>query len=330
MRRSTVITLGASAAFGVLAIVVARGFIDTAVSTQYEQAQNMRSRAELTIAAKPAPKLETVSVMVADMRLMPGDKLTEQTVNLVEYPAKSVPEGSYTSYEDLFLDPANPVVVLNQMAQGEPILAFKLSAPGGRASLSANLGINMRAVSIRVNDVTGVAGFVRPEDHVDVILTREITPIKISRYGAKKPEGTGSKPVFTTEILLQNIKVLAADQTVGMTSDGPKVAKTITLEVSALQAQKLDLAKSVGTMTLALRAAGTSETVNARALMVKDFSGQKQKPRRSARSKRKAPISQTAQVVVVRDGQPQLVKVYREQAKTLSTAELPMLAGEAQ
>jgi len=185
-------------------------------------------------------------------------------------------------------------------------------------------------VSIRVNDVTGVAGFVRPEDHVDVILTREITPIKISRYGAKKPEGTGSKPVFTTEILLQNIKVLAADQTVGMTSDGPKVAKTITLEVSALQAQKLDLAKSVGTMTLALRAAGTSETVNARALMVKDFSGQKQKPRRSARSKRKAPISQTAQVVVVRDGQPQLVKVYREQAKTLSTAELPMLAGEAQ
>ncbi len=321
VRRGTIITLGASAAFGVLAIVLARGFINTAVNTQYEQA-----RGQATVVQIATPKIKTVPVMVADMRLMPGDPLSEQSVILVEYPEKSVPEGSYSSYETLFLYPNKPSVVLTQIVQGEPILAFKLSAPGGRASLSASLGENMRAVSIRVNDVTGVAGFVRPEDRVDVLLTREIETAKINRYG-KSAKGGDRKTSFTAEILLQDIKVLGTDQTTNMGNDNPKLAKTITLEVSALQAQKLALAKTVGTMTLALRAAGTNEILAARALRVGDLAGQKPKPRRAAKAR---PVNQTAQVVVVRNGQPLLVKVYRDETKKQNMAAIASLAGGTQ
>ena len=320
--------MGASAAFGVLAIVLARGFINTAVNTQYDQARNV-----IAVAPTTTLKIKMVPVMVANMRLMPGDPLSEQSVTLVEYPAASVPEGSFASYETLFLYPNKPSVALTQIAQGEPILAFKLSAPGGRASLSANLAENMRAVSIRVNDVTGVAGFVRPEDRVDVLLTREVEPAKINRYG-KSAKGGDRKTSFTAEILLQDIKVLGTDQTTNMgngsTKNGPKLAKTITLEVSALQAQKLALAKSVGTMTLALRAAGTSEVLSVRALSVGDLTGKKPKPRRTARVISAQPVSQTAQVVVVRDGQPRLVKVYRDEAKQQDMAELQNLAGGTQ
>jgi len=325
VRKGTIITLGASAAFGVLAIVLARGFINTAVNTQYEQVRDEKARKIAKTAV--LVKMKTVPVMVADMRLMPGEPLTEQSVNIVEFPENSVPEGSYTSYEMLFLEPNNPSVVLTQMAQGEPILAFKISAPGGRASLSAQLGDNMRAVSIRVNDVSGVAGFVSPEDTVDVILTREIEATKIGRYG-KNVKGGDRKASFIAEILLQNIKVLGTDQTTNMGSDGPKLAKTITLEVNAMQAQKLALAKSVGTLTLALRAVGTSETFTASALRVGDLTGKKTRPRRSVRTKKARPVNQTAQVVVVRDGQPRLVKVYRDEAKKQDMASLQNPAGQ--
>lgn len=327
MRKGTIITLGASAAFGVLAIVLARGFINTAVNTQYEQA-----RVDAVSKPKQAAKFKTVPVMVADMQLMPGTPLTEQSVNLVEFPAKSVPEGSYKSYEALFLDPNNPSVVLTQMAQGEPILAFKLSAPGGRASLSARLSQNMRAVSIRVNDVSGVAGFVRPDDYVDVLLTREIEPANIKRY-AKQKSGGGNKSAFSSEILLQDIKVLGADQVSGQISgtgsDAAKIAKTITLEVSPKQAQKLALGKSVGTLSLALRSAGTNDMLVVRTLQEKDLTKSvkltsKPKPRRTVRTVKPKPKNQTAQVVVVRNGEPRLVKVYREQPQ------LQKLAGGTQ
>ncbi len=323
MRKGTIITLGASAAFGVLAIVLARGFINTAITTQYEQA-----RAEAVKTPKQTAKLKTVSVMVADMKLMPGTPLTEQSVNLVPFPAKSVPKGSYKSYETLFLEPNNPSVVLTPIAQGEPILAFKLSAPGGRASLSAKLSDNMRAVSIRVNDVSGVAGFVRPDDYVDVLLTREIEPANIKRYAKQKPGG-GNKLAFSSAILLQDIKVLGADQVFGTGSDAPALAKTITLEVTPEQAQKLALGKSVGTLSLAIRSAGTNQKLVARTLQEKDLTQSakltgKPKPRRSVRTAKPKPKNQTAQVVVVRNGEPRLVKVYREQPK------LQKLAGGTQ
>ncbi|PHS41599.1 MAG: Flp pilus assembly protein CpaB [Robiginitomaculum sp.] len=315
VRRNTIITLGASAAFGVLAILMARGFIDGAVNTQ-----NAQLRANMASAPPAKAKLKTVPVIVADIRLMPGDPVTAQSVNIVQFPISSVPVGSFSAYEKLFIEPGNPAVALTQIVPGEPILAFKLSAPGGRASLSSVLADNMRAVAIRVNDVSGVAGFVRPEDRVDVVLTREIAPKTITRYG-KKGEGSGRKPEFLAEILLQDVKVLAADQishtggnfNVNGGIDAPKLAKTITLEVSALQAQKLALAQSVGIMTLALRAPRSDERVNAKAMRTADLGGVQTKKRRTVR---RTPVTRPAQVVVIRDdGQPRLVNVYRDQPK---------------
>ncbi len=324
VRRGTILTLGASAAFGVLAIVMARGFIDGAVTRQNAQLQ-----ANMVSAPLEEPRLKTVPVIVADIQLMPGEPVTAQSVNIVQFPISSVPTGSFSAYEQLFIEPRNPAVALTQIVRGEPILGFKISAPGGRAALSTTLGDNMRAVAIRVNDVSGVAGFVRPEDRVDVVLTREIEPKTISRY-AKKAEGPGKKPVFLAELLLQDIKVLASDQishtgkiNLGKTNavgfDGPKLAKTITLEVSAVQAQKLALAQSVGSLTLALRAPLSRERINAKAIKTADLSTAQPVKRRAVR--KRTPVSRTAQVVVVRDdGQPRLINVHRDQAKQHSLA----------
>ncbi len=308
MRRATILTLGASVAFGVLAIVMARGFIDGTLSTQ-----NAQLRANMAAAPLSKAKLKTAPVIVADMQLMPGEPISAQSVNIVQFPISSVPVGSYSTYEALILEPNNPSVALTKIARGEPILAFKISAPGGRASLSSALADHMRAVSIRVNDVSGVAGFVRPEDRVDVVLTREIEPKTITRYG-KKAEGPGTRPVFLAELLLQDVKVLAADQISRSENDGPQLAKTITLEVSAVQAQKLALAQSVGTMTLALRAPRSDERINARALRTADLAAKQAVKRRAIR--KKPPVNPTAQVVVIRDdGQPRLVNVYRDTLK---------------
>ncbi len=319
MRRNTIITLGASAAFGVLAIVMARGVIDDTLN-----AQNAQLRANMTSASLPKAEMKTAPVIVADISLMPGDPVTAQSVNIVNFPVAAVPLGSFGSYEKLFTEPDNPAVALTQIAPGEPILAFKLSAPGGRASLSSGLADNMRAVAIRVNDVSGVAGFVRPEDRVDVVLTREIPSKTITRY-AKKGEGAGRKPEFLAEILLQDVKVLAADQTSHMVSnfavtgdiagdiDAPQLAKTVTLEVSAVQAQKLALAQSVGIMTLALRPPHSSERINAKALRTADLGHVQTKKRRAVR---RTSVTRPAQVVVIRDdGNPRLVNVYRDKPK---------------
>ena len=97
----------------------------------------------------------------------------------------------------------------------------------------------MKAVTIRVNDVEGVGGFVLPGDHVDVVLTRQV-----------------DKSTATTDVVLQNARVLAIDQIADERADKPAVAKAVTLEVDTIGAQKLSLAASVGSLSLMLRKAG--------------------------------------------------------------------------
>ena len=101
----------------------------------------------------------------------------------------------------------------------------------------------MRAVTIRVNDVEGVAGFVLPGDRVDVALTRQV-----------------DKNAATTDVVLQNTRVLAIDQTADERTDKPSIVKAVTLEVDTASAQKLALAASVGTLSLMLRKAGEATT----------------------------------------------------------------------
>src|SRR3712207_1102010 len=111
------------------------------------------------------------------------------------------------------------------MEENEPLLKAKVTGPGQRASLAAVIDPGMKAMTVRVNDVNGVAGFVLPGERVDILLTR-----------------TMEKNESWTDVLLQNVKVLAADQSADDRADKPSVAKAVTLEVSTAQAQKLTLA----------------------------------------------------------------------------------------
>jgi pilus assembly protein CpaB len=128
------------------------------------------------------------------------------------------------------------------MEENEPILKAKITGPGQRASLAALIDPGMKAFTVRVNDVNGVAGFVLPGERVDVLLTRNL-----------------DKDDSWADVLLQNVKVLAADQSADERTDKPSVVKAITLEVSTAQAQKLTLASTVGSLSLVLRAAGITD-----------------------------------------------------------------------
>lgn len=305
MRTNTIVTLGASAVFGIMAIVIARGWVNDAVSSQYQQ-----SRAQTAVQIKPDVK--TVPVLVADVDFNFGDQLSQQAVRLVDYPEDSVPLGSFSDFNLLFSDPSIPNVALTKIVASEPILDFKISGPGGRGTLSALIGENMRAVSIRVNDVAGVGGFIVPGDHVDVMLTRDLNP-----------QAPGGEKV--TSLLIQKLKVLGTDQNNNQQSSEPNVVKTVTLEVSNEDAQKLILAMTVGKLSLTLRRAGEIDPAQPLVVSVNDLNIYA-KPKSVSRAKRRQPVAgtvavapntkgSTASVTVVRDGKRDQVKVKTEPEK---------------
>lgn len=304
MRTNTVITLGASAAFGILAIVVARGWVNDAVSSQYQQ-----SRADT--ASISLPKTKTVPVLVADMDLNFGDLLTQQSVRLVDMPEDALPLGSYADFGQLFINPELPTVALTRIVANEPVLDFKISGPGGRGSLSAIISEDMRAVAIRVNDVAGVGGFIVPGDYVDVMMTRDLDP--------KKPGGEK-----VTSLLVQKLKVLGTDQNSDQQAPGPQVVQTVTLEVENEEAQKLILGMTVGKLSLTLRRAGETDDGPALSVSVADLhtlSAKRTSVRRrstgasgtrSAKTTPNKPGGSSASVTVIRDGERNEVKVKKE------------------
>jgi pilus assembly protein CpaB len=149
-------------------------------------------------------------------------------------------------------------IVLAPIEPNEPVLAAKITGPGERATLSAVIHPGMKAVTVRVNDVEGVAGFILPGDRVDVMLTR--------RAG----DGGGNKD-GTTDLVVQNVPVLAIDQLADQRSDKPTLAKAVTLEVDTVDAQKLTLSAQLGVLSLALRKAGEAATAESRRISSGDI-----------------------------------------------------------
>ncbi|WP_169331813.1 Flp pilus assembly protein CpaB [Robiginitomaculum antarcticum] len=237
MRINTIVTLGASAAFGILAILLAKGWINDAVHSEFASNKN----APGSIAK---PQSRTVPVFVANADLNFGDTLTPESLRLVDMPEDAVPLGTFSEHDSIFGDGKERTVVLTRIGINEPLINYKISGPGGRGSLSAIIDEDMRAVSIRTNDVAGVSGFILPGDHVDIMLTRDL-----AIQGEERRMGT--------DVLLQNIRVLGTGQNSDQTGDGVNVVKTVTLEVSPVQAQKLTLAMDLGSLSLTLRRVGT-------------------------------------------------------------------------
>jgi pilus assembly protein CpaB len=186
---------------------------------------------------------QTGTIVVASASLSYGTPITPDTVTEISWPSKVLPDGAFASVQDLVKDGRR--VVLTPFVRNEPIVASKITQPGQKGTLSTTIEEGKRAVTVPVDDVRGVAGFIFPGDFVDVALTRA--------------NGGGANQNYS-EVILQHVKVLAIDQTAGERQDRPTVARAVTLELSSGDALKILLATNVGHLSLILRQAAEPET----------------------------------------------------------------------
>jgi pilus assembly protein CpaB len=233
VRTSTFVMIGFAVLFGALAVFLAQIWLNN-------QAE-MRMRS-LEAQKKAEPPAHTI--VVASQPLRFGDEVSARALREVPWPNDALPEGAFSKIRELT---SGKRVVVMPIEVNEAVLATKITGPGQRATLSATLQNEMKAVTIRVNDVEGVAGFVLPGDHVDVVMSRS------------------DQNSATSDVVIQNARVLAIDQLADERADKPSVAKAVTLEVDVASGQKLALASTVGTLSLMLRKAGElAETMSRR------------------------------------------------------------------
>jgi pilus assembly protein CpaB len=185
---------------------------------------------------QPSTSAGHIVVAATDINL--GQRLTSDMLKLTDWPADSMPKGAFT-------DPQKLVgrVLKNSVLAGEPVSETKLAPAGTLGGLSALISEGKRAITVRVNDVIGVAGFTLPGNYVDIIVSTE------KDAGPEQ----GAREQSISKIVLERILVLAVAQEVNRDETKPRVVNAVTLEVTPEQAEALDLARSVGTLSLALR-----------------------------------------------------------------------------
>ena len=248
MRMATIVSLGASAALGLAALIVAKTMAP-----------------HPTAASAATPKIQVqpgVPVVVAAGPIAYGAKLEAKDLVVANLPAAAVPEGAYPTVAAILGQEGGAPVALSAMTAHEPVLASHLSGPGVRATIAATIAPGMRAYTIGVNDVAGGGGHVLPGDRVDVLLARTIT-------GGSEDQGKRMR----SDVVIQNVRVLGMDLDANPADDKPFTAKTATLEVSMQDAQKLALSSESGTLSLALRRPGSAEISPTRTMQVSDIGG---------------------------------------------------------
>ncbi|WP_417672833.1 Flp pilus assembly protein CpaB [Pseudodonghicola sp.] len=184
-------------------------------------------------------------VYVASHPLRYGEPLTKKDVRKVRWPKAAVPEGAFTDLDALV--PAQPDrarVVLRAMEKDEAILAVKVTGPGEDAGITSQLARGMRAFAIRVDVATGVSGFLRPGDRVDVYWTGD--------PGRATEGGRGD----ITRLIESRVQLIAVDQTASDDVSGATIARTVTVSVLPEQVAALAQAQSSGKLSLALVGAG--------------------------------------------------------------------------
>jgi pilus assembly protein CpaB len=169
-------------------------------------------------------------IVVAAVDVNIGQRLTPDMFKQIDWPADSLPRGALRDGSKLV-----GRVLKNSVLRDEPLSEAKLAPAGTLGGLSALISEGKRAITVRVNDVVGVAGFALPGNFVDIIVNTQANDSAISK------------------IVLERILVLAVAQEVGRDETKPRVVNAVTLEVTPAQAENLDLARSVGTLSLVLR-----------------------------------------------------------------------------
>ncbi|THK35406.1 Flp pilus assembly protein CpaB [Ensifer sp. MPMI2T] len=245
MRSSTIVSL---------AVAVLLAFVAVFATRTYLTDQQAR------LAAANEPKSEQRTLVVAAKPMRFGDRVRPENLKTIPWPSEQRPDGSFQTLDMVVGNDDAPRYAMEAIDPGEPVLASKITGAGERATLSAALDQGMKAISIRVNDVLGVAGFVRPSDRVDVLLTRVVR------------QQNNSEQTYV-DVLLQGVKVLAVDQTADERKDEPSVVKTVTFEVTTDEAQRLTLGSTIGTLSLALRNIASSNVEQTRPITIADLGG---------------------------------------------------------
>lgn len=185
---------------------------------------------------------KTKKVAVAAVKLGLGTQIKAEHVSLAEWPESLLPRGTFQEVEKLI-----GRVTIAEIFPGEPILETRLAPEGSAAGLPAIIPPGMRAMTVKVDEVIGVAGFVAPGTYVDVVAT--------------VVEGTGQNAI--SRVILQNVKVLASGQRMETQKDGQAIeVKTVTLQVTPEEAEILALASNAGKLQLVMRNTVDRETVH--------------------------------------------------------------------
>jgi len=243
MRVVTIVSLAASAVLGIGAIFVAKLAIPNASAAK----------------AAIAPQQQGLPMVVASRPLKFGEKLDAGALTVIKVPQAAVPAGAFTAVAQVLgADHGGPPVVLTPIAQHEALLTTKISGPGSRPTVAAEIADGMRAYSFKVTDATGVGGHALPGDRVDVVLLRDLTP-------------QGPDRNFISYVIVQNAKVLGINLNADPTSDKPASPDTATIEVSVEDSQKLSVAATLGQLSLALRKTGEAQIADATPLRTGDF-----------------------------------------------------------
>ena len=222
MQNRNILLVVVALVLGVFAVIFANSYFSGVEQQQAQEAEAAR----------------LVRIVVAAQPMEFGAQLTQQNIKLENFPAKSVPEGAFTSIPEALKDNR---VALRPIVVGEPVLRSKVSGTDGRATLAALLPDGFRAISIPVDNVNGVAGFVLPGMTVDVLLLRKI-------------EGDGATDQDQrADVVLENVQVLAVDQMADEKTGEPKPSRTATLAVTPTDASRLAIADRMGTLRLTLR-----------------------------------------------------------------------------
>jgi len=268
MRKSSVIILIVATLMGGSAAYLTRTWLNNQVS--------------VSAAHQPAG-----TIVVAAESLAYGATLTPDSVVEIPWFSNTLPEGAFAAKDDLINGGRR--IVLSPLKRGEAVLRSKVTGPGQRASLASVLDEGKRAVTVPVDDVRGVAGFVLPGDFVDIVIIADDGSTKRQNY---------------SDILLEHIKVLAIDQLASEGEGQPTVAKAVTVEVTKEEAQKILLATNIGKLSLILSRPVESNPEPNRRVSERDIGRTSPEPVRPPPSPVKAappPPSNTVTITVVRN-----------------------------
>ncbi len=231
MSGKLIIMAGLAVAFGATSYVGGNYYLESQTQALTEARIN-----ELDANRPVVEAVELAKVVVATAEIKFGEAIDESMIKVVDWPQDAFPEGAFTATSEVISDGNRRV--LTTIFPGEPIITAKITGENGRAGLAGIITEGMRAVTIPVDGVNGVAGFIQPGDRVDILLTKN------------------GDDTTTSEVMMSNIKILSVDQNAGSRNETAQLANSVTIETDTKGAKKISWGLNVGSLSLSLRGAG--------------------------------------------------------------------------